>query len=899
MLSNKENTATTLNTGLCSNFKNPVVSFAELLQYHELKFSPTDYYLQVGNIPWVQGWVLHISVIVSQLQTLLENIIPVILSENTAFKIVKDIETAKDLLDGHLGYVNLAKVVSIYPENITQANSLARKLITLTTQYRGPRIPTDIYLGGCVHARYGTGNPIICLDPSGNSAKFMYDSKGQLIPDPYSIPFILPYGVTWPFEEITSAKSFAQKKVLRNHYKPIRAMKADARGYVWKAVYLTGLFSANTCVIKQGRKNMCSDMSGQDIRDRLLWQQELHSKLEGVVPLPKIIDLFEEEEDTYLVMEIIKGISLYEYRRLINGGYRVWKDFPVKKQLEIIDYILKIILIVENLHAKGYVHRDITPVNFLIDQKGQIYLIDIELAYSLHNEKPSPPFGVGTPGFLSPEQLALEKPTTKEDIYGLCATLLWMLIGILPINFNVEDKEILIENTNFFICNKEVATIIAEGLNRDPKLRPELSQIRKVMSNYRDSLNTITNTKNIELFSVHVDENLLRKIIQASICSLISPPTILWEGLWLSKSLQKESEIGNPQKEYLLYSGLYEGIAGVLYFLSRANLAGYNIQPCIQNYHKGWDFLQSSYLIKLPEMPPGLYHGAAGLALAMASGIKSNMLRNEEDTRLILQNCFAVEPADFNISAGIAGQGISLLQCKEYLPLDVLNKILNKYVKTLLECQQRDGSWTNTKNGRKNTKTPEFGNGVAGIVWFLLEFNSHQNNEDVRKSIIKALTWLDKATNHLKDSFTSKFNQVSLGQEQVINDGGTGIVLTFIRAYKQFKTPWYRKIVEDVLNANPDQIINDNFSQVGGLAGLGEVYLEASSVFQNQKWKERAKWLVKLFMHTCQISEDGNYYWLSEQNPVPTAGLMFGNCGILHFLIRYQSEDKLGYCLLS
>src|SRR5207249_2278720 len=149
-------------------------------------------------------------------------------------------------------------------------------LIQLTTSFRGPAIPTDIHLGGCVYTRYGGGNSVITTDELGNLNRFIYDPKGKLIPDQYKIPFVKPDGVHWPFDSLTSQRFSVKKKTLRGIYRPTSILKPDPRGSVFQAVYLKGWLRTNTCVIKEGKSNMCSDAYGRDIRDRLVWQQILH-----------------------------------------------------------------------------------------------------------------------------------------------------------------------------------------------------------------------------------------------------------------------------------------------------------------------------------------------------------------------------------------------------------------------------------------------------------------------------------------------------------------------------------------------------------------------------------------------------------------------------------------------
>src|SRR5579872_4550891 len=117
--------------------------FSALLRQYQVSYRPSQYYWQVGQINHVQGWIIHLTVIHSQLPNLLQKLLPTLISSSIPFKIVRDSDTAGNILDGNLGYINLGKLISIYPENDAQALELAKNLIALTRHFSGPAIPTD------------------------------------------------------------------------------------------------------------------------------------------------------------------------------------------------------------------------------------------------------------------------------------------------------------------------------------------------------------------------------------------------------------------------------------------------------------------------------------------------------------------------------------------------------------------------------------------------------------------------------------------------------------------------------------------------------------------------------------------------------------------------------------
>jgi len=138
------------------------------------------------------------------------------------------------------------------------------------------------------------------------------------------------------------------------------------------------------------------------------------------------------------------------------------------------------------------------------------------------------------------------------------------------------------------------------------------------------------------------------------------------------------------------------------------------------------------------------------------------------------------------------------------------------------------------------------------------------------------------------------------GCRRVIDDPETwdsipGIVRVYIKAYKTFNIATYKEMAEEILMEYPMHIVHDNFNQDNGLAGLGEIYLEAYRAFANPLWLKRAGWICNFFMHTYITNDKEGCYWIGNNSTISTAGFMVGNSGILHFLINFISQGRAGY----
>lgn len=868
MFPTNEDIPVLIDTTESKKFSGVTDDYAEFLQSSGITYQIVDYYLQVGEITKVQGWILHLSVIISQVQQLLELVIPLLSKENVAFKIPMNKGMAHDLLTGDLGIPQLGKVITIYPEDDAQALCIARKLIGETKHFEGPRVLTDVRLGSVVFTRYGGIVPIIRFGAEGNKEKYIYDIQGQLIRDPYSIPFLLPVGVQWPFGELVSYALPATKKTLRNVYKPISYLKTEPRGSVMLGLYLKNLFRVKKCVIKQGFRNMASDLAGRDIQDRLVWQYKLYQQLAGVIPMPAIFDQFQEEEGTYLVMEYIQGESLLNKLTKLNPQHTRWQDLSVSIQLKIVDYLITIVSIVSRLHERGYVHRDVVPVNFILDKKDRIFLIDNELTYSLSENYPAPPFDLGTAGFMSPEQQAIETPTIKEDIYGLGGTMLESLTGLTPVKFNTADTAFLFESLCFFIGNQPLASMITACLHHDPGRRPDTPLIYAVLTQYRKTLDANPPARKTHAEYPTTKLTQVQSLITASLKGLTKPPIAYINDIWYSLKPGLENVVGVKQKEYSVAPGLTKGLAGICYMLARAHRSGVQTESCKIGFHQSWEVLERHFLQEEGALSPGFYMGTAGIALALSQCIASGLLNDTPSIRERITYCLDIQPIAPDLANGLAGQGITLLQCQDHVIQDIFPRLLGNVADRIIGLQQKDGSW-------KVEQVSSFGYGVTGITWFLLAYLSVHRNTVIQSKAEKALQWILKK-----------------------EKGQRGDVLTFIKAYQVLQEIRYKKRAEAGLSVLASHPVNVDFTQQSGLAGLGELYLEAAKVLNQEAWQQRANWIAHVFQHTFFQIEKGSGYWVMEENNGPTADFMHGNSGVIHFLLRY-SHPSIGYRFLQ
>lgn len=138
--------------------------------------------------------------------------------------------------------------------------------------------------------------------------------------------------------------------------------------------------------------------------------------------LAKIISCEEQQDIGMVTEEYISGETLDE--KLHRQG--VMPPELVKY------YIRQLLEALEQIHAQGIVHRDISPKNVLISTDGVVKLLDFDIARRRKRNQNADTTILGTVGFASPEQYGFLQTDATADIYALGVLMNVMLEGRCP-----------------------------------------------------------------------------------------------------------------------------------------------------------------------------------------------------------------------------------------------------------------------------------------------------------------------------------------------------------------------------------------------------------------------------------------------------------------------------------
>jgi len=148
------------------------------------------------------------------------------------------------------------------------------------------------------------------------------------------------------------------------------------------------------------------------------------ASLAGKLSHPHIVAIYDavaDDEASYIVMEYVDGTTLEQYTR--HDAL-----LPIQR---IVEIVYKCARALEYATREGVIHRDIKPANILLAGESDIKIMDFGAALTLAAET-TQVSGVGSPAYMSPEQVKEQPLTYQTDIFSLGVVMYQLLTGRLP-----------------------------------------------------------------------------------------------------------------------------------------------------------------------------------------------------------------------------------------------------------------------------------------------------------------------------------------------------------------------------------------------------------------------------------------------------------------------------------
>lgn len=292
-----------------------------------------------------------------------------------------------------------------------------------------------------------------------------------------------------------------------------------------------------------------------EIKTRFMREAEILSKLEHP-NICRIYDLLETEYADILVLELIKG------RTLNNAQIYTLSD------TEKLRIAIQLGEVLSDAHAHSVVHRDLKPENVMIDDRGQVKVLDFGLAHSIIDQNAATKiwtsiaagdFGsdtvkfelmpgggfktehgaiIGTPMYMSPEQAHCKPATAASDMYSYGLLLQWLFTGKHPYPADISPVEIFIKAGNG-------ESLPADGV--EDNLRRLIDRLKAVDPTFRPTaMDTVERLKWIE----EAPRRRAKKITNGVIIGALSVGIILSGfGLYRAKRSERLERIARNRQE--------------------------------------------------------------------------------------------------------------------------------------------------------------------------------------------------------------------------------------------------------------------------------------------------------------------------------------------------------------
>ena len=433
----------------------------------------------VGHFTWktvnssrirlpTQGWKLHISASPIDATRLIRQVLPELTKFDVSFKVLAAWSDVVRINSGEFGSTQVGKVVTVYPASDRVLKRLVSHLDSIWCPRNPPEIPSDICVSasGGLWIRYGVFSTANVLENSlGIYSVALIAPDGTLVPDERSgqgrqvdwapDPPVAPINRRSAFDPI------APIELCGSSYLPLKVLAANLGCRVDLAIRLS---DCRLAIIKTAIPGARCDVHGNDAVARLENEHSVLVALHGSKCTPASIAL--DRTTHRLAMEDVGGVVC---TRLI--------------QTDRLSVFPNIADAVADLHALGFVHRDLKLSNVLSTAAG-IKLVDLEIAAAIG--APSP-IVAGTDGYVPPEgPYTSADPSYDVFSVGSCLThaLLDYCPGRLPVAKNAGRQIGLLELRGLH----SAAQIVRAALNPEPVNRPSARDLASISRGAMETL---------------------------------------------------------------------------------------------------------------------------------------------------------------------------------------------------------------------------------------------------------------------------------------------------------------------------------------------------------------------------------------------------------------------------
>jgi eukaryotic-like serine/threonine-protein kinase len=201
-------------------------------------------------------------------------------------------------------------------------------------------------------------------------------------------------------------------------YEVVRELGSGAMGTVYLGKDTVG---HRTVAVKTLRPAGVDEQEVASMKERFFREAESAKQLSHP-SIVKVYDAGEENGTAYFAMELLDGITLRDF--CAKRG-----SVSVKRAMEIAAQAADALAYA---HAKNVVHRDVKPENIMILSNGELKITDFGVAKLMDASQTQSGVVLGTPNYMSPEQLVGQKVDGRSDLFSLGVVFYELLTGVRP-----------------------------------------------------------------------------------------------------------------------------------------------------------------------------------------------------------------------------------------------------------------------------------------------------------------------------------------------------------------------------------------------------------------------------------------------------------------------------------
>lgn len=185
--------------------------------------------------------------------------------------------------------------------------------------------------------------------------------------------------------------------------------------------------------------------------------------------VPQFRENFEQDQRLFLVQEYVAGKT---YRTLLDERKTIGGAFTEREVLQLMRSLLPIL---EHIHSRGIIHRDISPENIILRDGDHLpVLIDFgvvkEIATRLQTPLTKPATSVGKFGYAPSEQMQTGRAYPNSDLYSLAVTAVVLLTGKEPSEL-FDENQLTWNWQSWVTVNSQFATVLNRMLSYRPSTR--------------------------------------------------------------------------------------------------------------------------------------------------------------------------------------------------------------------------------------------------------------------------------------------------------------------------------------------------------------------------------------------------------------------------------------------